>query len=332
MFVGKCIELKLISSAQVTDNVVSYCTDSGIRCDQCDDTFIANNQVYGTTWWTTQASSAVVFAEATGSGANSISYNVVYGNRNFLPFFLTGSLAHFGSGVENYGLYNMYSIVDGQGVYITRNLDYTGTFALVANVAFDNGINGLVVHKTTHEDVSNVVSNNWIFDNGKTRSFEEGRQQAGGITINSGDYTSYQQMWNNQVRTDESDVAYQCFGTCELEDQSYGNMYCGGSVSDKLDATAFVAETNCTQYDILFDEMRSLYTWSGMPTCPQYTDFLNDPALQGSCEEPIERACCRCDAGGNTCDTTKSLIEPDVCCEVDDSDDSSDECAMSCND
>ena len=44
-------------------------------------------------------------------------------------------------------------IVDGSGVYITRNVDYEGTFDLTNNVAYDNGINGLVVHKTTHVNV-----------------------------------------------------------------------------------------------------------------------------------------------------------------------------------
>ena len=147
---------------------VHDCTDSGIRCDQCDNTTIKNNVVYGTVWWTTSASSAVVFAEATGDGANSIEGNIVYGNRNYLPFFLTGSLSHFGSGVANYGEWNMYSVVDGQGVYLTRNLDYTGDFTLKDNVAFDNGINGVVVHKTTNTAVNVTVDGNIVFDNGAT--------------------------------------------------------------------------------------------------------------------------------------------------------------------
>ena len=71
----------------VSGNEVHHCTGSGIRCDRCDDVTIENNIVYGNTWWTSSASSAVVFAEAKGNGTNSISKNVVYGNRNYLPFF-----------------------------------------------------------------------------------------------------------------------------------------------------------------------------------------------------------------------------------------------------
>ena len=43
------------------------------------------------------------------------------------------------------------------------------------NIAFDNGINGLVVHKTTHEEVTINVVNNRVFDNGKTSKDVEGR-------------------------------------------------------------------------------------------------------------------------------------------------------------
>lgn len=125
--------------------------------------------------------------------------NVVYGNRNYLPFFLTGTLSHFGSGVENYGLYNMYSVVDGQGVYLTRNLDYEGSFKMIDNIAFDNGINGVVVHKTTHTNVNVTVEGNVVFDNGATSVEIEDRQIAGGLTINSGDYTSTQYLGHNVV-------------------------------------------------------------------------------------------------------------------------------------
>lgn len=76
---------------------------SGIRCDKCDDVAIKGNVVYGTSWWTTTGASAIVFAESKGSGTNSINSNVVYGNRNCLPFYQTEEVAHFGAGVENYG-------------------------------------------------------------------------------------------------------------------------------------------------------------------------------------------------------------------------------------
>ena len=96
---------------------------------------------------------AIVFAESHGKGYNVIDGNIVYGNRNFMPFFLAGILEHFGSGVKDYGLWNQKVVVDGSGVYITRNVDYQGTFELNNNICYEYCINGLVKHKTTHENV-----------------------------------------------------------------------------------------------------------------------------------------------------------------------------------
>jgi hypothetical protein len=53
-------------------------------------------------------------------------------------------------------------------VYITRNQNYQGTFELTDNLAFDNGINGLVVHKTNHANVTVTVARNILFNNGRT--------------------------------------------------------------------------------------------------------------------------------------------------------------------
>lgn len=116
-----------------------------------------------------------MFAESIGTGTNSINNNVVYGNRNFMPFFIKSSLAHFGSGTVGYGEWFMGEVIDGSGVYITRNVDYEGTFKLNNNKAYDNGINGVVVHKTTHENVTVEVKNNLIFNNGRTTKDIEGR-------------------------------------------------------------------------------------------------------------------------------------------------------------
>lgn len=186
-YTNVCLKVQ-VSSDLLFDNLeLHHCTSAGLHCDQCDNTTISNNLVYGNTWWTTTATSGIVFANSQGTGTNSMIGNVVYGNRNFLPFFVTTYIEHFGSGVENYGLWNMASIVDGQGVYITRNTDYEGEFFLRDNIAFDNGINGLVVHKSTHENVYTEVENNRVFDNGRSDLALEGRQQAGGLTVNSGD-------------------------------------------------------------------------------------------------------------------------------------------------
>lgn len=102
------------------------------------------------------------------------------------------------------------TIDDGQGVYITRNTDYEGTFNLTGNIAYDNGINGLVVHKTTNVNVNTTVEDNRIFENGQTKISIEGRQTAGGLTVNSGSasVTSEQLMKNNIVTAADYDVTY----------------------------------------------------------------------------------------------------------------------------
>ena len=235
---GKGIEMKEVENVTIRDNIVHHTTSSGIRCDKCNDVTIAQNLVYGTTWWTTTGTSAIVFAEAQGTGTNAITGNVVYGNRNCLPFFLTSSLAHFGAGVEHYGEYNQARIVDGSGVYITRNLDFEGTMNLRHNIAYDNGINGVVVHKTTHDNVTVNVVNNRVFDNGvttKDSGVDEGRQDAGGLTINSGSATSNVYLLNNKVVADvQDDMSYQCFGTCNLTEGSGNNIECGGGHNQQL--------------------------------------------------------------------------------------------------
>jgi len=77
------------------------------------------------------------------------------------------------------------------------------------NVAYDNGINGLVVHKVTNENVTINVMNNRIFDNGRTKVCEEGRQSAGGLTINSGgNAISNVLMQGNRVFVAEDDVSF----------------------------------------------------------------------------------------------------------------------------
>jgi len=70
-----------------------------------------------------------------------------------MPFFKFKLPKYGGTNSSIYGDWNQGYIIDGSGVYITRNLAYEGTFDLSNNVSFDNGINGLVVHKTTNENV-----------------------------------------------------------------------------------------------------------------------------------------------------------------------------------
>jgi len=64
-----------------------------------------------------------------------------------------------------YGKASQDYVIDGQGVYVTRNSDtyHSGTMELSGNVAYKNGINGLVFHRT----YNGLVKKNIIFDNGQ---------------------------------------------------------------------------------------------------------------------------------------------------------------------
>lgn len=245
---GVCLRVTSSSELTIQDNVIHHCTSAGLHCNQCDNVTITENVVYGNTWWTASATSGIVFANSQGSGTNTMSYNVVYGNRNYMPFFIKTQQAHGGSNVSNYGLWNMSAIVDGQGVYITRNSDYEGVFDLIGNTAFDNGINGLVVHKSTHESVTTTVEDNRVFDNGQTSKDFENRQTAGGLTVNSGSAstTSNQLLINNIVTASDDDVSYQCYGACNAVSGSTGNTACGGSPNTKYDLTIFANSTDCS--------------------------------------------------------------------------------------
>ena len=109
------------------------------------------------------------------------------------------------------------------------------------NLSFDNGINGLVVHRTTNDAVTVHVKENEVFDNGRTSRHPEGRQDAGGLAVNSGGnkITAKLILMDNKVQTEANDTTYQCFGTCKLIGESGNNLYCTGKLSNEFDAADF---------------------------------------------------------------------------------------------
>lgn len=204
---------------------VHDCPNSGIRVNDGDYVNLSHNEVYNCTWWSSNAESAIVIAQSKDFDTKDtikmvMSYNNIHDNRNFIPFYCcdpTGPLASNPS----YGTSSQDYIHDGQGVYITRNNagspnqagpDYQyGWFYFANNVTYNNGINGLVVHKSDRA----IVTNNLAFMNGATSpdpvaSGGEGRQNAGGITINESDDVY---MYNNisWVRY-PNDYSYQIYG------------------------------------------------------------------------------------------------------------------------
>mgnify|MGYP003321109086 FL=1 len=117
----------------IRNNTVHHTTGSGIRFNDSDHITIENNTVYNTTWWTSNASSAVVFAEskAQNSSDNSdeikmiIRGNTVYNNWNRIPFYMTsGVIPPNGNPPSgSYGNASYSTILDGQGLYVTRSDD-----------------------------------------------------------------------------------------------------------------------------------------------------------------------------------------------------------------
>jgi parallel beta-helix repeat protein len=159
----------------VRNNTVHHTTGSGIRFNDSDHITIENNTVFNTTWWTSNASSAIVFAEAkaiseSDNGDNIkmiLRGNTVYNNWNRIPFYMTqGVVPPNGNPPSgNYGNASYSTILDGQGLYVTRSDDdYYGTFLFENNLCVNNGKNGINFDRS--EGSSALIRNNTIYFNG----------------------------------------------------------------------------------------------------------------------------------------------------------------------
>mmetsp|Transcript_12959 Transcript_12959/g.27970 ORF Transcript_12959/g.27970 Transcript_12959/m.27970 type:complete len:338 (+) Transcript_12959:341-1354(+) len=109
-------------------------------------------------------------------------------------------------------------IVDGMGVYVTRNKDtyLHGQMELTDNIAYGNGINGVVFHRTDR----GVVKRNTVYNNGVIPRLEyselpaedwmvdlkKSRQPYSGIVINNAEGVK---LWSNNVMARyDDDYAY----------------------------------------------------------------------------------------------------------------------------
>lgn len=177
---------------RIHNNTVKECPASGIRINRGDYLTISHNMIYGNTRHTSAAESALVVADARSiDEADSIKIrienNMVWDNRNLIPFYTPNPPD---IGVPDYGTREQDYIIDGSGVYMTRNKDYEyGWFYLANNISFNNGINGLVVHRTDRA----IVINNTSYMNGAT-PLESGRQSSSGITLNNAEHV---RVYNN---------------------------------------------------------------------------------------------------------------------------------------
>ena len=156
----------------IRNNVVYNTPGSGIRFNDSDYITIENNTVYNTTWWTSSASSAVVYAEsisAEGDNGSEVKMimrgNIVYNNWNRIPFYVTQLPDNNGNVGGNYGTASQDYILDGQGLYVTRSdPEYAGTFLFENNICVNNGKNGI---NFDHSDAASAIyRNNTLYFNG----------------------------------------------------------------------------------------------------------------------------------------------------------------------
>ena len=157
----------------VRNNIVHDTAGSGIRFNDSDHITIEYNEVYNTTWWTSSASSAVVFAETIASSEADngtdvkmvMRGNLVYNNWNRIPFYVTQLPDNSGNTNPNYGTATYNNILDGQGLYVTRSDDnYFGTFLFENNVCVNNGKNGINFDNSL--GASAIIQNNTFYYNG----------------------------------------------------------------------------------------------------------------------------------------------------------------------
>jgi len=220
---------------EILNNVVMDACGSGIRVNQGDYISIQGNTVSNSTGCSASASSAVVIAQATSvrdvdrdldMGTINILDNTVFDNRNHLPFYAPNGLPP-GAGPRpfpSYGMADSTRIIDGSGIYLTRNSQsYAhGKFLIANNVAYGNGINGIAVQLTNNV----ILRNNTIANNG-TVPLSAGRQRNSGLAINRSQGIG---IFDNRVQVNVAgDAAIKFFGEDPSSITARGNQYAGGS-------------------------------------------------------------------------------------------------------
>jgi len=261
---------------------------SGLRVDNSDYVVVEESEVCNSTWWSSSAESAVVLAQSVNvddeEGIKMIlRNNKVHGNMNKIPYYNNNyawdytplgshacssdpackSEADAGKctgGCQcpwqcRYGKSTQDYIIDGMGVYVTRNSGtyLKGKMELSGNECHGNGINGLVFHRTFR----GIVKKNLIYDNGVVPldGFDEHikestdwmsplkkqRQPYSGLVLNN---AAEVKLFGNKVRARyDDDYAFTTqFDSGVSYNLSNGgnNKVCKGKVS--TDLAAYVAD------------------------------------------------------------------------------------------
>lgn len=230
----------------IRNNVVHDTPGSGIRFNDSDHITIENNTVYNTTWWTSSASSAVVFAETIAISEEDntsdikmiIRGNTVYNNWNRIPFYMSSFPDNAQPPNGNYGNAGYSTILDGQGLYVTRSdPNYIGTFLFENNLCVNNGKNGINFDRSNAS--SALIRNNTIYFNGAhdlvqdiSESVEgnprHGGQKVAGIKAN---YVNNVTVVNNIVETRFGN--YSALELLNFEGSIFvnNNIFVNGSIS-----------------------------------------------------------------------------------------------------
>jgi len=173
----------------VKNNLVHHCPNSGIRANYIDYLIIENNDVHTNCWWSPNAESGVVIAQATNIDTKDtvkliFRNNRVWNNGNKVVYYNPT----WGEG-SDYGQPGYTKIVDGQGLYLTRSKDtyLAGRVLIENNLSVNNGVNGICFHHTNR----GVIRNNTVYKNGQYPD-----RPVSGITINGADDV---QVYNNII-------------------------------------------------------------------------------------------------------------------------------------
>ena len=228
----------------IRNNKVYNCTGSGIRFNDSDHITIENNEVYNCTWWTSSASSAIVYAETIAEdGDNTTDVkmimrgNLVYNNWNRIPFYVTQLPDNSGNTNPNYGTADYNNILDGQGLYVTRSDDsYIGTFLFENNVCVNNGKNGINFDNSL--GASAIYQNNTLYYNGvheiiQDLSVAEGNpahrgQKVGGIKANKVQNAT---VVNNIVVTRDNEFSALQLNNVSGTRTAVNNIFLNGTVA-----------------------------------------------------------------------------------------------------
>ena len=298
-FSGRGIAVWSGNNINIHHNKVHDCPNSGVRANKGDYITISNNEIYRNTWWSSNAESAIVFAESVAIDQLDIyklviSNNTVYENQNKIPYYnsnyddpqyLIDKQMHVAR--ENYGSKLQDFIIDGSGVYVSRNLDYThGRMELAFNKCYKNGINGVVVHKTNRA----WVHHNEIFFNGQTsKEAPTSRQGYAGLTLNT---ASDVILDNNKVTTQRyEDFAYVLNKATFNENDSHSNEACLGQINSGFGDKVTALEAGCqVEYEIETGLPAFLAPVPNVCTCENGVAVDSD-----SCQTDGANECASCD-------------------------------------